>query len=133
MSGYLNSHYRTKAESPKETSALYHEITTHINKADQLNQKELGALNSPLFLRMQEVEDDFRVTFPLPKTIEPKGASKSCLSKNDSLGSSEYFNGKASQGHQNFLRRMYCTNCRDFRNKNFPAAQERLENKKLHY
>jgi len=92
----LNSHYRTEAEVKELPPCIM--ITTHNYKADQLNQKELAALNITSFFYDAEVEDDFPESLsPLPKTIELREGAQIMFVKNDSSGSSEYFNGKLAK------------------------------------
>jgi hypothetical protein len=92
----LNSHYKTEAEVKELPPCIM--ITTHNYKADQLNQKELDELNITSFFYDAEVEDDFPESlFPLPKTIELREGAQIMFVKNDSSGSSEYFNGKLAK------------------------------------
>ncbi len=89
----LNSHYKT-AEEVRELPPCI-TITTHNYKADQLNQKELEALQSKSFFYEADIEDDFPESlFPLPKTIELREGAQIMFVKNDSSGQAQYFNGK---------------------------------------
>ncbi|MDG1277646.1 MAG: helix-turn-helix domain-containing protein [Algoriphagus sp.] len=92
----LNAHYRSADEVKDLPPCIT--ITTHNYKADQLNQKELEALNITSFYYDADVEDDFPESlFPLPKTIELREGAQIMFVKNDSSGQSEYFNGKLAK------------------------------------
>ncbi|WP_075351523.1 helix-turn-helix domain-containing protein [Algoriphagus marinus] len=92
----LNEHYKTEAEVKEIPPCIT--ITTHNYKADQLNQKELEALNITSFYYDAEVEDDFPDSlFPLPRRIELREGAQIMFVKNDSSGSAEYFNGKLAK------------------------------------
>lgn len=89
----LNKHFKT-AEEVKELPACI-TITTHNRKADELNQKELQALEGPSFYYDAEVTDDFPESlFPLPRRLELREGAQIMFVKNDSSGYAQYFNGK---------------------------------------
>lgn len=89
----LNRHFKT-AEEVKTLPACI-TITTHNRKADELNLKELQALENPSFFYEADVTDDFPESlFPLPKTLELREGAQIMFVKNDSSGFAQYFNGK---------------------------------------
>lgn len=89
----LNKHFKT-AEEVKELPACI-TITTHNRKADELNQKELQALEETSFYYDAEVTDDFPESlFPLPRRLELREGAQIMFVKNDSSGYAQYFNGK---------------------------------------
>lgn len=89
----LNKHFKT-AEEVKELPACI-TITTHNKKADELNQKELQALDETSFYYDAEVTDDFPESlFPLPRRLELREGAQIMFVKNDSSGYAQYFNGK---------------------------------------
>lgn len=89
----LNKHFKT-AEEVKELPACI-TITTHNKKADELNQKELHALEETSFYYDAEVTDDFPESlFPLPRRLELREGAQIMFVKNDSSGYAQYFNGK---------------------------------------
>lgn len=89
----LNKHFRT-AEEVKELPACI-TITTHNRKADELNQKELQALDETSLYYDAEVTDDFPESlFPLPRRLELREGAQIMFVKNDSSGYAQYFNGK---------------------------------------
>lgn len=89
----LNKHFKT-AEEVKGLPACI-TITTHNRKADELNQKELQALQETSFYYDAEVADDFPESlFPLPRRLELREGAQIMFVKNDSSGYAQYFNGK---------------------------------------
>lgn len=89
----LNQHYKTLDEIRELPPSIT--LTTHNYKADELNLRELRALDSPSSWYEAEVERDFPETlFPLPQSIELKVGARVMFIKNDSSGNSNYFNGK---------------------------------------
>lgn len=89
----LNRHFKTAEEVKALPPCIT--ITTHNKKADELNQKELQALEVPSFYYDAEVEDDFPETlFPLARTLELREGAQIMFVKNDSSGYAQYFNGK---------------------------------------
>jgi DNA-binding NarL/FixJ family response regulator len=92
----LNSHYKSADEVKDLPPCIT--ITTHNYKADQLNQKELEALNITSFYYDADVEDDFPDSlFPLPQRIELREGAQIMFVKNDSSGQAQYFNGKLAK------------------------------------
>lgn len=92
----LNSYYKTEEQikSLKDTIT----ITTHNYKADAINQQELQALAGKSHFFEAVVEKDFPESmYPLPKVLELKEGAQVMFIKNDSSGSSEYFNGKMAK------------------------------------
>jgi hypothetical protein len=89
----LNQHYRSLDQIRDLPSAIT--LTTHNYKADELNLRELRALDSPSFWYDAEVERDFPENlYPLPESIELKVGARVMFIKNDTSGNSNYFNGK---------------------------------------
>jgi DNA-binding NarL/FixJ family response regulator len=92
----LNAHYKT-ADQVRDLPPCI-TITTHNYKADQLNQKELEALNITSFYYDATVEDDFPESlYPLPNRIELREGAQVMFVKNDRSGQGEYFNGKLAK------------------------------------
>ncbi len=92
----LNRHYMTEDEVKNEKDCIT--ITTHNYKAEQLNQKELEALQEPSFFYKAEVENDFPESlFPVLETLELRKGAQVMFIKNDSSGFASYFNGKLAK------------------------------------
>jgi hypothetical protein len=88
----LNKYYR----SPEEIQNLQEVITltTHNRKADELNQKALRELKTPLHTFEASIEDDFPESmYPLLHRLELKEGAQIMFTKNDNEGKA-YFNGK---------------------------------------
>ncbi len=89
----LNRQYRTPEELKSVKNAIT--ITTHNYKADQQNQKEIQALPGIPMSYAAEIKGEFPESlYPLPASLELKLDAQIMFVKNDSSGSSEYFNGR---------------------------------------
>lgn len=92
----LNDHFKP-ADAIKEISDCI-TITTHNYKADEINQRELKGLKSPAYFFDAEREGDFPDALcPLPDRLELKEGARVMFIKNDSSGTSQYFNGKLAR------------------------------------
>lgn len=90
---FLNKFFKTEEEILKLKDNIT--ITTHNNKAEAQNQKELSLLKSKSYFFEANIEKDFPENlFPIPKTLELKEGAQIMFIKNDSSGFSEFFNGK---------------------------------------
>ncbi|MFN6088379.1 MAG: helix-turn-helix domain-containing protein [Cyclobacteriaceae bacterium] len=88
----LNQHYRT----PEEISNLQEVITltTHNNKADEINRKELEAVKSKAHFFDAHIEGEFPESmYPVLPTIELKEGAQIMFVRNDNENKM-YFNGK---------------------------------------
>lgn len=73
-------------------------LTTHNNKADQINQRSLDALSGKLYKYKAEVSGDFPPhMFPIGEQMELKVGAQVMFIKNDNSFQKEYFNGKIGQ------------------------------------
>ncbi len=89
----LNQHLKTLDQIRELPPAIT--LTTHNYKADELNLRELRALDSPSVFYDAVVEREFPESlFPLPQSIELKVGARVMFVKNDSSGNADYFNGK---------------------------------------
>ncbi|GAB2629364.1 helix-turn-helix domain-containing protein [Belliella aquatica] len=90
---FLNRFFKTEKEISKLKDNII--ITTHNNKAEAHNQRELALLKSKSHFFEAKVEKEFPENlYPIPKTIELKEGAQIMFIKNDSSGFSEFFNGK---------------------------------------
>ncbi|AFL84409.1 PIF1 helicase/Helicase [Belliella baltica DSM 15883] len=90
---FLNRFFKTEEEILKLKDNII--ITTHNNKAEAHNQRELALLKSKSHFFEAIVEKDFPENlYPIPKTLELKEGAQIMFIKNDSSGFSEFFNGK---------------------------------------
>ncbi|NOT75805.1 MAG: AAA family ATPase [Cyclobacteriaceae bacterium] len=88
----LNQHYKTPEEISKLREIIT--LTTHNYKADELNQKELRALDSASHFFGASIEDEFPESmYPVPLSIELKIGTQIMFVRNDNE-SKMYFNGK---------------------------------------
>lgn len=73
----------------------YITLTTHNNKADTLNKQSLEELNSPAYLYVAKVEDEFsEYAYPAEHILELKTGAQVMFIKNDPSGEQRFFNGK---------------------------------------
>ena len=92
----LNSYFRTEEEIGLEQGVVT--ITTHNNKADSINKKELENLPGPSSYFEADVDGDFPENlFPILETIELKVGAQIMFVKNDASGEANYFNGKLAR------------------------------------
>ncbi|WP_297335586.1 helix-turn-helix domain-containing protein [Algoriphagus sp.] len=92
----LNRHFKSVDQIKEQKDCIT--ITTHNYKADQINQKELQALESESFFFPAEIEGDFPESlFPLPEKLELKEGAQVMFIKNDTSGTAQYFNGKLAR------------------------------------
>lgn len=92
----LNRHFRNQDQIKEEKDCIT--ITTHNYKADQINQKELQALDGESYLYQAEVDGDFPESlYPLPKQLELREGAQIMFIKNDTSGLGMYFNGKLAK------------------------------------
>ncbi len=93
---HLNKHFKTSEEIRKLKDTII--ITTHNNKAEEHNRKELAAIKAPSHYFEATISKDFQETlYPLPKTLELKEGAQIMFIKNDASGNSDFFNGKMAK------------------------------------
>jgi len=70
-------------------------LTTHNEKARNINASELAKLDSKLFTYKAEIQDDFPATaYPADELLQLKVGAQVMFIKNDAEKSKRYFNGK---------------------------------------
>lgn len=95
----LNSYY-VQDYTQKEHEGYIH-ITTHNNKADQLNRQSLNKLNGIGKNYIAKISGDFPENmFPIPENNNFKVAAQVMFIKNDTSGEGRYFNGKIGEIHE---------------------------------
>lgn len=95
----LNGYY-DKDYSKKEHEGYIH-ITTHNNKANQLNIQSLEKLDGTEKNYLAKIIGDFPENmFPIPENISFKIGAQVMFIKNDSSGEGRYFNGKIGEIHE---------------------------------
>ena len=89
----LASH--VQPEFAKQHKNEYITLTTHNNKADAMNQREMSKLSSPLFSYEADIVNDFpEYLYPIEKVIQLKEGARVMFIKNDISGEHLFFNGK---------------------------------------
>ncbi len=89
----LNTFY--KPEFKPNASDNYITLTTHNNKANELNKTYLQAIKTKSYFFEAKIADDYQEhLYPIEKTLELKIGAQVMFIKNDSTGAQRYFNGK---------------------------------------
>ncbi len=89
----LNSHYQPGFDPTENEGWIF--LTTHNQKADQINRKALDKLKGKVYRFDARVDGDFNESqFPVEYTLELKIGSQVMFIKNDYSGERRYFNGK---------------------------------------
>lgn len=84
-----------KADFKPAIADKYITLTTHNHKADTLNKQSLEELDSPSYLYMAKVEDEFsEYAYPAEYILELKKGAQVMFIKNDPTGDQRFFNGK---------------------------------------
>ncbi len=92
----LNNYVKQDFEPSKHEGFIT--LTTHNNKADEINQRSLDALKGKLYKYKAEVSGDFPPhMFPIAEQMELKVGAQVMFIKNDTSFQKEYFNGKIGQ------------------------------------
>lgn len=88
----LNRRYIPGFTPAKEEG--YIRLTTHNNQADEINKRELAALNTPAQTFRAKVRGDFpESSYPTEETLTLKTGAQVMFIKNDSSCNKEYYNG----------------------------------------
>jgi hypothetical protein len=88
----LNQHFKTAEQISSLGEVIT--LTTHNNKADEINQKELRTVNSPSHFFDAHLEGEFPESmYPVLSTIELKEGAQIMFVRNDNENKM-YFNGK---------------------------------------
>ena len=88
----LNKHFRTQQEIDGMREVIT--LTTHNNKAENINTIELKKLSTPSFFFEASIEGDFPESiFPVQQRIELKEGAQIMFTRNDNE-EGKYFNGK---------------------------------------
>lgn len=89
----LNTYYKPEYQS--KTIDNYITLTTHNNKAQQINRDLLLDLTTKAYYFDAEISGDFNEnSYPLDKTLELKLGAQVMFVKNDTSGEQRFFNGK---------------------------------------
>ncbi|MEM6720339.1 MAG: helix-turn-helix domain-containing protein [Bacteroidota bacterium] len=89
----LNKQYQPNFTPAKEDS--YITLTTHNNRADAINQKELDSLETEEGVYIAEITGDFNEkTYPNSEHLVLKESAQVMFIKNDSSFEKRYYNGK---------------------------------------
>ena len=89
----LNNYYQPNFKPGVDEN--YITLTTHNNKALELNKTFLQELKGKSFFFEALLEDDFNeYAYPLEKTLELKKGAQVMFVKNDASGAQRFFNGK---------------------------------------
>jgi uncharacterized protein YpbB len=89
----LNTFY--KPEFKPNSTDNYITLTTHNNKANELNKTYLQAIKSKSYFFEAKIADDFQEhLYPIEKMLELKVGAQVMFIKNDNTGAQRYFNGK---------------------------------------
>ncbi len=89
----LNTRYQPDFIPPKD--AGYITLTTHNNRANAINNKELSQLNTDSYFYKAQVEGNFNEhAYPTDKNLELKKGAQVMFIKNDSSLEKRYYNGK---------------------------------------
>lgn len=90
----LNGHYRDTIEEQATEGVIT--LTTHNRAADEMNQRALDRLSTPLYRFEAEVTGDFpRSMYPVLSTLELKEGAQVMFIRNDAAKA--YFNGKLAR------------------------------------
>lgn len=90
----LNGHYRDTIEEQATEGVIT--LTTHNRAADEMNQRALDRLSTPLHRFEAEVTGDFpRSMYPVLSTLELKEGAQVMFIRNDAAKA--YFNGKLAR------------------------------------
>src|SRR5690606_13319360 len=93
---FLNNFYKTPEQIKYLQDTII--ITTHNNRAEEHNRKELAALKSPSHYFEAVIEKDYPESlYPLPKKLELKEGAQIMFVRNDTSGLSAFFNGKMAK------------------------------------
>ncbi|MEQ8240256.1 MAG: helix-turn-helix domain-containing protein [Cyclobacteriaceae bacterium] len=104
----LNEHFDASLNSTKKDG--YITLTTHNQKAFQINQNKLNSLSGDKFSYKASVSGDFQErSFPVDEVIELKVGAQVIFTKNDKEEPKRYYNGKlaivsALDGHSISVR-----------------------------
>ncbi len=89
----LERHYKVDFKAP--LGDKYITLTTHNNKADEMNRRSLQGLQASSLLYKAKIEDEFsEFAFPAEETLELKIGAQVMFIKNDPTGEQRFFNGK---------------------------------------
>ena len=89
----LNSHHRPNFDPTENPGWIF--LTTHNNKADQINRKALEKLPGKTYKFDARVDGEFgEFQYPVDYTLELKIGAQVMFLKNDYSGERRYFNGK---------------------------------------
>ncbi|MCC5923520.1 MAG: helix-turn-helix domain-containing protein [Crocinitomicaceae bacterium] len=89
----LNAHVQPNFDSTKSEGYII--LTTHNNKADQINQNRLKAVKGKSHSYFPEITGDFPINiYPLQETLELKVGAQVMFIKNDWSPEKLYYNGK---------------------------------------
>ena len=89
----LNTYYKSPEQIRNEKDVIT--ITTHIYRADEINQLELKSLPGKSYFYEADIQNDFPESlYPLLARIELKVGAQVMFIKNDISGEGKYFNGK---------------------------------------
>jgi hypothetical protein len=123
----LNQHYKTLDEIQELMPCIT--LTTHNYKADEINLRELRLLDSKSVFYEADIEKEFPENlFPLLQSLELKVGARIMFIKNDSSGSSSYFNGKLAT--VTYLEATEVTVQMDDTDQEYVLQKELWENKK---
>jgi uncharacterized protein YpbB len=91
--GLLNTFY--KPDFKANSTDNYITLTTHNNKANELNKTYLQAIKTKSYFFEASIADDFQEhLYPIERTLELKVGAQVMFIKNDASGAQRYFNGK---------------------------------------
>lgn len=89
---FLNTFYK---ESKLDSKEEYITLTTHNNRAENINKEELAKLKSKSYFFEAEIEDDFpEHIIPTEKRLELKIGAQVMFIKNDTSNEKRFYNGK---------------------------------------
>ena len=89
----LNERYQPEFVPPKDSG--YITLTTHNNRANTINEKELNKLKNKSYFYKAAIEGKFNeYAYPTHESLELKEGSQVMFIKNDSSGEKRYYNGK---------------------------------------
>lgn len=89
----LNSHHRPGFDPTENEGWIF--LTTHNNKADQINRKALEKLSGKTYRFDARIDGEFtEYQYPVDYTLELKIGAQVMFIKNDYSGERRYFNGK---------------------------------------
>lgn len=89
----LHEHYKPGFQSAEEDR--YITLSTHNNRADNINQQELSRLEGPLYRYEAEITGEFsEKSYPAEELLELKAGAQVMFIKNDKGEFRRYYNGK---------------------------------------